>query len=143
MVIEDEELLGEFVVESNEHLADIENQLLAIEECADDIDVDLVNTVFRGVHSIKGAAGFLGLEVIQKLAHSLENVLNKIRSVELRPTSEITTIMLRAGDTLRTMINDAANSNEVDVSDQIAALNATLEGSTPTTVVPQQSDAQA
>lgn len=133
MAFEDEELVGEFVVESNEHLADIENELLAIEEGGASIDVDLVNKVFRGVHSIKGAAGFLGLTTIKELAHSLENVLNKIRSNELVPTSENTNVMLRAGDTLRVLINDALNSNGVDVSDQIAKLNQVLEQETAST----------
>lgn len=128
MAIEDEELLGEFIVESNEHLANIENELLAIEEGGANIDVDLVNKVFRGVHSIKGAAGFLGLSTIKELAHSLENLLNKIRSKELVPDSENTTLMLRAGDTLRVLINDAANSNSTDVSDQIAALDGVVDG---------------
>lgn len=127
MAIEDEELLAEFIVESNEHLADIENELLAIEEAGASIDVDLVNKVFRGVHSIKGAAGFLGLTTIKELAHSLENVLNKVRSQELVPDSENTTVMLRAGDTLRVLINDATNSNGTDVSDQIADLSRVLE----------------
>ena len=83
----DQELLAEFVVESNEHLADIENQLLQIEEGGADIDVDLVNTVFRAIHSLKGAAGFFGLGKINDLAHQLENVLNQIRNLELVPTS--------------------------------------------------------
>ena len=52
-------VVAEFVVESREHLADVENQLLAIESAGADIDVELVNTVFRAVHSIKGAAGFM------------------------------------------------------------------------------------
>ncbi len=127
MAIEDEELIGEFIVESNEHLADIENQLLAIEEGGANIDVDLVNKIFRGVHSIKGAAGFLGLATIKELAHSLENVLNKVRSGELIPTPDNTNVMLRAGDTLRVLVNDALNSNGVDVSDRIADLSRVLE----------------
>lgn len=127
MAIEDEELLGEFIVESNEHLADIENELLAIEEGGANVDVDLVNKVFRGVHSIKGAAGFLGLTTIKELAHSLENVLNKVRSAELVPDSENMNVLLRAADTLRVLINDSKNSNDVDVADQIADLNRVLE----------------
>lgn len=128
MAIEDPELVAEFVIESSEHLADIENELLEIEQGGANVDADLVNKVFRGIHSIKGAAGFLGLVSIKELAHSLENVLNKIRSNELTPTSDITNVMLRAGDTLQTMLDDALNSNDVDVSDQIASLNAVLEG---------------
>ena len=135
MEFEDEELVNEFVVESIEHLADIENELLAIEEGAGENNTELVNKVFRGIHSIKGAAGFLGLETIKVLAHSLENVLNKIRSNELQSDSAITDVMLRAGDTLRNLLNDAANSNGVDVSDQIAALNQVMAGESPTSTL--------
>lgn len=142
MEFEDAELVGEFVIESNEHLADIENQLLAIEEGGENVGLELVNTVFQGVHSIKGAAGFLGLETIKELAHSLENVLNKVRSEELQPTSKNTDVMLRAGDKLRNLINDAANSNEVDVSGQITALNEVLSvGDTPS--AEQESEAES
>ncbi len=64
MISDDTELLREFAVESQEHLADIENQLLTLESQGDNMDVALVNTVFRAIHSIKGAAGFMGLETL-------------------------------------------------------------------------------
>ena len=68
MSIQDAELLAEFAVESQEHLSDIENQLLTLESQGDNMDVALVNTVFRAIHSIKGAAGFMGLETLGGLA---------------------------------------------------------------------------
>ena len=54
--MDDREIIAEFVIESRDHLADIENQLLAIESAGTDADPDLVNTVFRAIHSVKGAA---------------------------------------------------------------------------------------
>ena len=60
MFEDNQELLNEFVIESREGLAEIESDLLAIEACGDNIDIDLVNKVFRAIHSIKGAAGFMG-----------------------------------------------------------------------------------
>ena len=128
MSIEDSELLAEFAVESKEHLENIEQEILEIEEGGKNIDVDLVNKVFRGVHSIKGAAGFLGLNVIKTLAHSLENLLNLIRSEELVPTAGIADVMLRSGDMLRNLLNDIANSNSVDVSDLVSELEAAVSG---------------
>ncbi|QDV71038.1 Chemotaxis protein CheA [Rosistilla carotiformis] len=119
---EDQEILDEFVVESLEHLADIESQLLTIEAAGADVDVDLVNTVFRGVHSIKGAAGFLGLPRINELAHCLENVLNLMREEKLVPTSSIVDGLLSASDTLQAMVADVGSSNEVDISDHLVAL---------------------
>ncbi|NOY43769.1 MAG: hybrid sensor histidine kinase/response regulator [Planctomycetes bacterium] len=126
----DDELLSDFVVEANEHLGDIENQFLAIESSGENVDIDLVNEIFRGVHSIKGAAGFLGMTVVNDLAHSLENILNMMRNSELTPTSEIIDVMLRAADKLQGLINDIQNSNSVDVSGHIKALEAIASGQT-------------
>jgi len=123
-----DELLGEFVVEANEHMADIENQLLSIEESGADIDVDLINEVFRGIHSIKGAAGFLGLTKVNDLSHNLENILNMMRNLELTPTSAMIDIMLRAADRLQSLLNDVENSNDQDVSEHITALESVAVG---------------
>lgn len=122
----DPELLAEFVTESSEHLADIENQLLEIESAGADIDDDLVNTVFRGVHSIKGVAGFLGLTTINRLSHVLEDVLNRVRNRDLVPTPDVVEVMLKAADELTNLVNDPDTSNEVDVSEHLAALEGVL-----------------
>ena len=123
-MFQDDELMQEFVVESMSHLAQVEGQLLQIETGGADIDSNLVNTVFRGIHSVKGAAGFLGLSVINALAHSLENVLNMIRNRELVPTPRIVNAMLRASDQLRSLIDDIANSNSADVTSFVEELEA-------------------
>ena len=129
-MFQDDELLHEFVVESSSHLSQIEGQLLQIEAGGSDIDLDLVNTVFRAIHSVKGAAGFLSLSVINSLAHSLENVLNMVRNQELVPTSMIINSLLRASDKLRALVDDITNSNEVDVSNFIDELESIANGQT-------------
>ena len=126
--MEDKELLADFVIESNEHLADIENQFLAIEEAAPDVDANLVNEVFRAIHSIKGAAGFMGLTTVNDLAHNLENVLNMIRNEELAPNSKIVDVLLKGADRLKSLIEDVENSNGQDVSDHVTALEAIANG---------------
>ncbi len=128
MSIEDDEILQGFIEESLEHLADIENDLLAIEEGGADIDVDLVNKVFRAAHSIKGGAGFMGLTVIQNLAHAAENVLGLIRSEKLIPDPDIINVLLLASDELQQLIEDVENSNDVDITEHVNALNAIYEG---------------
>jgi len=135
----DDELLNDFIVEANEHMADIENQFLSIEESGDDVDVDLINEVFRGIHSIKGAAGFLGMTTINDLAHSLENILNMMRNLELHPTSAMIDVMLRAADRLNGLINDIQNSNDADVSEFVKALEsiANSKAGTPTATEPE------
>jgi two-component system chemotaxis sensor kinase CheA len=127
-MFQDDELLQEFVVESAGHLAEIEGQLLQIEAAGEEINADLVNTVFRAIHSVKGAAGFLGLSVINALAHNLENVLNMIRNRELVPTSPIVNALLRAADQLRLLVDNVSTSNEVDVSQFVSELEAIANG---------------
>ncbi len=124
MHIEDDEILQGFIEESLEHLADIENDLLSIEENAADVDEDLVNKVFRAAHSIKGGAGFMGLTTIQELSHAMENVLGMIRSKTLVPTPEIVNVLLLASDQLQRMIEDVQNSNDVDIESHLVPLNA-------------------
>ncbi len=128
MHIEDDEILQGFIEESLEHLADIETDLLAIEETAENIDDDLVNKVFRAAHSIKGGAGFMGLTIIQELSHAMENVLGMIRGKTLVPTPEIINVLLLASDQLQRMIEDIQNSNEVDIQSHLVPLNAIANG---------------
>ena len=128
MQIEDDEILQGFIEESLEHLADIENDLLAVEEGGADIDEDLVNKVFRAAHSIKGGAGFMGLTKIQELSHSMENVLGLIRSKKLIPTPEIVNVLLLASDQLQKMIEDVQNSNEANIESHLVPLNAIFDG---------------
>lgn len=130
MSMSNTEVVAEFIVESQEHLGDIENQLLAIEAGGAAIDLELVNKVFRSIHSIKGASGFLGFTAIGELSHSMENVLNLMRGKELVPTSEIIDVLLRAADVLRGMINAAESSNGTNVSEHVAALKRIIEGGT-------------
>ncbi len=131
MVFEDDETLRMYVDESLEHLSDIENDLLTIEEGGADIDEDLVNNVFRAAHSIKGGAGFMGLTVVKELSHNLENVLGMIRTREMIPTPEIISILLKAFDRLHDLIQNIHTSNDADVAEHIASLVAVTTGSLP------------
>jgi len=122
-IVEDQELLQMFLEESREHLDGIESNFLEIEEMGEDVDSELVNNVFRAIHSVKGGAGFLGLDVIKDLAHTMENVLNLIRNHQLIPTPEIISVLLASLDQLKDLIQDYANSNEADISNHVNALN--------------------
>jgi two-component system, chemotaxis family, sensor kinase CheA len=128
MTIQDDETLQMYLEESIEHLADIETDLLAIEEAGADIDEDLVNKVYRAAHSIKGGAGFMGLTTIKDLTHEMENILGKIRSREMVPTPDIVNVLLSASDTLKDLMNDVFTSNDVDISQHVDALQAIADG---------------
>lgn len=126
MTFDDLDLLKEFVVESQEHLSDVEEKLLAMEGQGEAIDVAAVNTVFRAVHSIKGAAGFMGLGTLERLAHREEEVLNKLRAKEIRPTSDVINALLRATDRIKFLLDSIETSNDIDISDQLTILEEIL-----------------
>ncbi len=128
-MFEDDETLRMYVDESLDHLGDIESDLLSIEQNGADIDVDLVNNVFRAAHSIKGGAGFMGLVTIKELSHSLENVLGLIREKELIPDSAKISVLLNGFDKLEEMLNNISESNDEDVSKHIELLSKITEAS--------------
>jgi len=128
MFEDNQDLIQEFVIESREGLAEIETDLLAIEAGGATIDLELVNKVFRAIHTIKGAAGFLGLATIGELSHNLEGVLSQIRNQTLVPTRNRVSVLLRSADMLRSLIEDIANSDRVDISACVAELALVASG---------------
>jgi len=122
MKIEDEEILQVFIEESLEHLSVIENNLLMVEKEGDSFDIDILNQIFRAAHSIKGGAGFMGLDNIKDLSHGIENILGMIRNYELSPNSEIINTLLISFDKLTSLIHDIDNSNSTDISEYLKKL---------------------
>jgi two-component system chemotaxis sensor kinase CheA len=95
---QDRELMTDFIVESREHLAAIEAQVLRLER--DACDSEAINAAFRGFHSIKGLAGFLELGEIQKLSHEVEAVLDRARNGQLAVTPPAIDVILASADHL-------------------------------------------
>ena len=95
----DRELLAEFINESQEHLQNIENGVLVLED--DPANADTLNTIFRAFHTFKGSSGFLNLLPIQALAHELESLLAAARQHKLALSSPIIDVILEGGDTLK------------------------------------------
>ncbi len=122
-----DDLIEEFVAESKEHIADIEDDLIKIESQQADVDPEVLNRVFRAAHSIKGSAKFLDLINIGDLAHRMEDVLNLIRSKKLIPSSEVAGPLLTAADALKSMLDDVSTSNDMDISGQLSALQEILD----------------
>jgi two-component system, chemotaxis family, sensor kinase CheA len=130
MTEQDDELIEIFIEESKEHLEGIEDNLLTLEEQGENIDDDLINKVFRAIHSIKGAAGFFGLDSTKVLAHTTENVLGKIRKKELIPNREIVAVLLQSVDVLNEMMAHPGEMDTIDISGPMAGLQNILEPST-------------
>jgi two-component system chemotaxis sensor kinase CheA len=128
MAMDYSETLQTYVVESLDHLASMETDLLAIEDAGGDIDEETVNRAFRSAHTIKGGAGFVGLANIKEISHKMESVLGLIRSRQLVPNAEIINFLLLACDALKSLINDISTSEHVDISEHIQALSSITEG---------------
>ncbi|MEN1759367.1 chemotaxis protein CheW [Anoxynatronum sibiricum] len=117
-MIQNEEFINEFVEEAKSHLDMIEAGLLSMEEgCGDS---DNINTIFRSIHSIKGTAGFFGLEKIVELAHVMENLLGEIRNQNITPDSAMIDHLLRGNDQLKIMVDNVTDSNDADVNNYVA-----------------------
>ncbi len=125
---EDDELLGMFVQEASEHLETIEPDLLTLEENGDDTEPEIINRLFRGVHSIKGSAGFFGLTNITKLSHIMENLLGKVRERTMSASPAVTDSLLSGLDKLKAMIADVSASGSVDASEEVRVIQAVLDG---------------
>ncbi|MCR4667738.1 MAG: Hpt domain-containing protein, partial [Desulfovibrio sp.] len=125
----DPELFTDFIAEAREHLETIEPNLLELEKTPDNLA--LLNEIFRPMHSLKGASGFLGLNRINQIAHRSENILDALRKGEMVVTSEIMDVILASTDALRQMIDNLeATSAEGDVAIEpiIAQIDTIMSG---------------
>ncbi len=111
------EIFNEFVVEAEENLQKVEENLLELEK--DPKNEELLNATFRAMHTLKGGAGFLGLQAIVEVAHAAEDVLGKLRSGELTLTPEINDAILRAVDFIRSAIQRYDAGEEVEVPEEL------------------------
>ena len=103
-----------FFQECEELLETLDDGLAELASAAEDdtADADVVNAVFRAVHSIKGGAAAFGLETLVRFAHQFETVLDEVRSGRLGPTAEIVRVFLRSADYLADLIASARDSVE-------------------------------
>ena len=130
-------LANEFIVESKEHLATIEDDLLALERQQDAPERSLVDKLFRAMHSIKGGAGFIGLKNVNNLAHRMETLLSLVRSGNIKPTQPIVESLLKGSDQINAMLDDLEHSNDVDIAAMLAHLDDLLDQKAPPAVKQQ------
>ncbi len=104
-----QKLLQLFALESQETLQQMEDALLQLENTP--ADKETINVVFRAVHTAKGSAGVVGLEVVSAFAHNIENVLDKARSGKLKITPEMIRLLLNCRDHLGHLISAYTESD--------------------------------
>ena len=124
-----DELLGEFITETNEFLETVDTQLVVFE--ADPTDSDTLNSIFRLVHTIKGTCGFLGLPRLQFVAHAGETLLGKFRDGTLVATPDQVQLVLESIDRIKEILAELEATGaepEGDDSALIGALELAAEG---------------
>ncbi|MGE0917620.1 chemotaxis protein CheA [Trichlorobacter lovleyi] len=109
---EDQELLEGFLAETTELLEKLDDDLIALEKSSD--DPELMNRIFRSIHTVKGASSFLGFDLLVRVTHKTEDVLNRLRKGELQLTSEIMDVVLEATDLVKTLVADIKGGEIVD-----------------------------
>lgn len=125
-MIHNEEFINEFIEEAESHLQMVETGLLAMEEGK--INKENINNIFRSIHSIKGTAGFFGLDRIVELAHIMENLLGEVRNEKIQPHSVMVDLLLNGNDQLKAMVDDVYNSHGYDVSKLVESMSDLMEG---------------
>jgi two-component system chemotaxis sensor kinase CheA len=124
-----DDLLSEFLTETNESLAVLDLELIKLEQNPD--NPALLSNIFRIVHTIKGTCGFLGLPRLERVAHAAENVLGKIRDGELAVTPEAVTLVLESLDRIKSLLGaleDKESEPEGDDSALIEKLDQAAGG---------------
>lgn len=96
------DLLGEFCTEANEHLDVIEACVLELEHNPQ--HTESISSIFRAFHTIKGIAGFMHLDPVQKLAHEVESMFDKVRHSQLIFNSDVASIALSSRDKLKELV---------------------------------------
>lgn len=121
-----EEIIGEFITEAEEALDRIDPLFVELESKG--YDRDLLNDIFRSVHTLKGAAGFLGFQAIVDVAHRAESILKKLRDGEITIKASYIDVILESIDMLRLLIGHIKNKDgvEEDTSDLIRKLENAL-----------------
>ncbi|HVC60615.1 MAG TPA: chemotaxis protein CheW [Acetobacteraceae bacterium] len=132
-----DDLLADFLTETNENLAELDLALVTLERTPD--DAATLALIFRMVHTIKGTCGFLGLPRLEHVAHAAESVLGKVRDGALSVTPEMVSLVLMALDRVKAILAGLATTGSEPAGDDtplIAALEATAAGTPAPHAVP-------
>jgi two-component system chemotaxis sensor kinase CheA len=117
-------IVKEFLIESFESLSNISEELTQFEKNSS--DNDLLNAIYRKVHTLKGSASFLGLKVLQNVTHLAENILDEVREGETEIDGDIVDVLLESFDACMTILKSIESSG-TEGTDEFKDLLAKLE----------------
>ncbi len=101
--MDEQEIIREFLIESHENLARLDQEMVELEKRPH--DAELLASVFRTIHTIKGTCGFLGFTRLEAVTHLTENILNQLRNGERPLTPALATLILEAVDAVKEMLD--------------------------------------
>ena len=111
----DEEILQDFLIEAGEILESLSEQLVELENDPD--NAELLNSIFRGFHTVKGGAGFLALGELVDVCHGAENIFDLLRTNQRSVTAELMDVILQALDTINEMFVLVQAKEELEAAD--------------------------
>ncbi|ADI35125.1 autophosphorylating histidine kinase [Helicobacter pylori v225d] len=136
-----QEIMEDFLIEAFEMNEQLDQDLVELEHNPEDLD--LLNRIFRVAHTIKGSSSFLNLNILTRLTHNMEDVLNRARKGEIKITPDIMDAVLRSIDLMKTLLvtirdtgSDTNNGKENEIEEAVKQLQAitsqNLEGAKET-----------
>ncbi len=102
--MDDQDIIREFLIESNESLARLDQEMVELEKRPK--DPQLLASIFRTIHTIKGTCGFLGFSSLEAVSHVAENILSQLRDGKRDLTPELVTLILEAVDVVKCVLLD-------------------------------------
>ena len=115
-----DDLLRDFLTESNENLTRLDGEIVALEQNPG--EPELLASIFRTIHTIKGTCGFLGLGRLEAVAHSGESVLGRLRDGDLKVSQEIISDVLAAVDVIKEILAGLEQTGEEPAGDDSAVV---------------------
>jgi two-component system chemotaxis sensor kinase CheA len=119
----------DFLAEAEEIIDQLSLDLVSLSDCADsgDCNPDIINSIFRGAHSLKGLAGMFGFTVIADLSHNLENLLDSLRLGKISLNQSTMNVLFEAMELLGSLVRNAGGEGDNQGVDQaIARINACI-----------------
>ncbi len=98
----DEDILKDFLAESKENLERLDQEFVELEQEPD--NAELIKSIFRTIHTIKGTSGFFGFTTLEGIAHFAEDILSKLRDGVAEVNEEITTVLLQSVDYIKAIL---------------------------------------
>jgi two-component system, chemotaxis family, sensor kinase CheA len=133
-----QEILEDFLVEAFELIEQLDQNLVELESNPDDLE--LLNSIFRVAHTIKGSSSFLNFDILTGLTHHMEDVLNKARHGDLKLTPEVMDVVLESIDLMKSLlhaIRDSGNDTSagIDITDICRRLDIISNGESAVNIV--------